>query len=456
MKRLTVFLLVILLLLISPIAILADLPENDLDSYYHLDTIEIVFDNSLVTSDFSLPLSFGVLYNFALFYASLDTPSDRTFGLVFSMDLDLSSVSDLYFLQNITSELGQQPNLVLLDVLSNDTGESVSFDQSLSSSFLFSGSYNYYNFSYEETSIFLNGSGSASTTRELFFTKLSDVPPGSYSFLFYCDIFDIKSFNLPVAFFVDNSTSGSNSPGLSGDPILDFESGFISFQQAADEVRDSMNQILSDPESSDFEKQISIQIADSQLEQLQSISDAKFSQIVDDFDSNSVDIIESFITSGSTDFSDSLSDLNLLYTDSLTQATSPEQGILINTQYSLRLQQMQTIFDVNYKNELDNVLSDSDLQDKQDSYDRVDELLDIEDSARSVFEESNYQSYLTFHNWLLEFDDDPTVYRSIFEFLFEDPRSKVVQPYLVIPFSLVIVGVLLATTTVVFRGGKNG
>lgn len=214
-----------------------------------------------------------------------------------------------------------------------------------------------------------------------------------------------------------------------------------------------MNQVLNDQDRTDFEKQFAVGIADTKLNQLQDISNEKFSSTVDNFEAQSDSIVQDYYSEPTTDILPVINDLNKVYTDTLTQATSPEQGMLINAQYSVKLAQLQAGYQVAYKQELEGVLSDEDMQLKQDSYDQTDSALAVEDEALDIFRESDYQSQLAFDNWLNQFSQygDITVYRSIFEFFFEDPSTVKIQPFLTIPFSLVLVGVLLATTTVVFR-----
>jgi len=214
-----------------------------------------------------------------------------------------------------------------------------------------------------------------------------------------------------------------------------------------------MNQVLNDQECTDFEKQFSVGIADTKLNQLQDISNEKFSSTVDNFESQSQSIVQDYYNDPTTDILPVINNLTTIYTDTITQATSPEQGMLINAQYSVKLAQLQAGYQVAYKEELDGVLSDDDMQHKQDSYDQTDSALAVEDAALDIFKEYDYQSQLAFDNWLNQFSQygDITAYRRIFEFFFEDPATVKIQPFLTVPFSLVLVGVLLATTTVVFR-----
>ena len=219
-----------------------------------------------------------------------------------------------------------------------------------------------------------------------------------------------------------------------------------------------MNSVLSDPNSTDLERQLSVFLAQLDLEKLRVDSDEKYSPVVESFFAKSYRYIFDLTTDSCplSQIDDLILNLNLDYTDALTSATSAEQGILINSQYSTVLQQMKNVFDVKYKAELDEVISSSEMRDKQESYARLDELLELESSVIDLFEESDFESYLSFSSWILQFEDDPSLYRTLFEFFFEDPRAKVIQPYLIIPFSLVLVSVLLGTSSFLLRGRKDG
>lgn len=463
MKKFVFVALLSFFLILPPFPISAALPENDLDSEFSLDTIVIQYADETYVEfypDPSIGLQFGSLYNFFFNYSQLDTPLNRTFGFIFTINLNLSSQSDIYYLQNLTSELGLQFRMSCLGLFDVNSGLDVPFTDVLDlTPFSYSGSYDSFSFLYDTSEIVLrSGPVSDTVNRDLYFSKLEAVPPGEYIIGFAAEISDIRSFNLAFSLIVDNYSSGSSRPGSSGNPNEDYINGLISFDEAVDEIFDDMNFVLSDPNSTDLEKQLSVFLAQLDLDKLRIDSDEKYSPVVDSFFAKSNRYIHDLSTGARqlSQIADLILNLNMDFADALTSATSPEQGILINSQYSTVLQQMKNVFDVQYKAELDNVLSYSDMADKQESYARLDELFELESSVITLFEESDIDSYLTFSSWILQFEDDPTVYRSIFEFLFSDPRSNVIQPYLIIPFSLVLVSVILGTSSFILRERKNG
>lgn len=435
-----------------PLFVSADLPDNDFSGDYHISLLELDDSSYLNFAQHNDPsavsFSYGDLYILAFTNRSPSQTSGRV-TMHFNIEFSLSAPADFYFLTDLTDLNSSVPTVSMVPtlVLNKDTNEQIpSSSITTVSPFLYSGPYFSltYFYSFSDSSIVSFPMSSDQITSFLSFNCIPSLASGRYllHFKMYFDS-PLGDFNIPLGFFLDQT--------VTGDPIIDFEDGEITFSEATQQIRDDMNNVINDPSSTDAEKQVAIGIANSKLEMLQSVSDSKYAVVVDSFDDNSSDIVDSYIVSGSTDILPVVSQLNLLFADALTQAVTPEQGTLINTRYSVKLQQLKTVFDVNYKKELDGALSEEDFDDKQAAMDRTDELLQIESDALQIFEDSEYQSYLTFVDWIHSTTEDPTVYRSIFEFLFEDPRSSSVHPFLIIPFSLVLVGVILATTTVVFR-----
>lgn len=435
-----------------PLFVSADLPDNDFSGDFYISTLELDESSGSYFAQLNDPsaqsFSYGNLYILAF---TKRTPS-QTSGRVtmhFNIEFSLDAPADFYFLSHFSELTSSVPTVSMVPslVVNKDTSEQIPISSITTvSPFLYSGPYSSltYFYSFSASSITPFPMSSDQITSSLFFNCIPGLASGRYllHFKMYFDS-PLGDFNVPLGFFLDQTPTG--------DAITDFEDGEIGFSEATQQIRDDMNTVINDPYSTDAEKQVAIGIANSKLEMLQSVSDSKYAVVVNDFDDNSSDIVDSYIVSGSTNILPAVSDLNLLYADALTQAVTPEQGTLINTRYSVKLQQLKTVFDVNYKKELDGAISDEDLLDKEAAMNRTDELLQIESDALQIFEDSEYQSYLTFVDWIHSTTEDPTVYRSIFEFLFEDPRSSSVHPFLIIPFSLVLVGLILATTTVVRR-----
>lgn len=454
MKRFIAFIIAFFMIMALPLSISADLPENDALYSYDVKSLYITTNRGDAALYDWGDFNFGSLYRLA-FEPQVIMPYEISIRYQFTLEFNFPSNTDLYICTRI---LDGDLSLLPSSIINSDTQESFPIPSIVINTFPAITPYMHvpYRYNVSEGYISEQNSWELNLNSDIPFYCISGIPSGRYLFTFdTLAPFDssLGKFNLPLGFFADNRTTGLNAPDLTGDPVLDYEAGYISFQDASQQIRDEMNQVLNDQERTDFEKQFAVGIADTKLNQLQDISNEKFSSTVDNFESQSESIVQDYYSDPSTDILPVINDLNKVYTDTLTQATSPEQGMLINAQYSVKLAQLQAGYQVAYKEELEGVLSDEDMQHKQDSYDQTDSALAAEDEALDIFRESDYQSQLVFDNWLNQFSQygDITVYRSIFEFFFEDPSTVKIQPFLTIPFSLVLVGVLLATTTVVFR-----
>lgn len=452
-----VFLSVALAVFLS-LSALAVPPNSDYVGIYSLRSLSLSFEDITVSDSFTPNLNFGSFYAFNV--QPIDgssLPSSASIDLVFDINSDLPF--DIYFFSGITIpafNYSMDTALYISSLYSYET--STYLDPSILASKIFasnpvivssvdvlfvSGDYliNSDN-SYLNLLDSIEVAPFADRTISLRFYGLSSISPGHYKITVSGPL-NSSGAQFPLGMFIDYLESD--------DPILSYEEGLISFSEASAMIKDQMNEVVNNPELTDSAKQMAIAIADNKLDQLQEVSNNKFAVLVDQFDSSSTAIVNSYINSGSTNIAPALDSLNSIYSDYLTQTTSPEQGTLINTQYSVKLAQLQTVFEVNYKRELEGVISDQDMLNKEQQLEKVDSLLQIEDEALQIFDESEYQSQLVFQSWISQFSGDVTVYRSVFDFLFEDSRTSRFQPFLIIPFSLVLVGVLLSTTTVVFR-----
>ncbi len=460
MKKFICFFCTFILIALSilPLSISAILPENDLHSSYSLYGLSIEFldDGTSVDIIPDLTFDFGSLNSLYFVGNSPNSFSYRLFNLVFTLEIDVSNDFDFYYLLNLTSEFAQQPylqNIYFIPIDPSDPDSMLPLEDVtwvLSDPFYIdSFDYSYYKFTYGPDSLILNGSylTSSVSNREVYFYKSSTVPAGHYYVLGNFVLDDINSFNVPISFFVDSYSTGSSRPGLTGNPVLDFDKGYIDFSEATSQIRSELDSVLSDPEATDSQKQIALSVSDLKLQNIRDLSDSRYSNLVKNFDAASSDIVYSYLDSSDIDPVNALSDLNLLYTDALTQAVTPEQGILINTEYSLKLDQLKLSYQSKYHDGLEAVIKDSDFEIKSELTGHINDSLDIEDQVLELFDDSEYQSYLEFTTFLEYYQDDPTVYRSIFEFLFEDNRSIKIQPFLIIPFSLVLSSILLATVS---------
>lgn len=448
------FLVLVLCFTLSFSVFAFDLPENDINSSFTLDYFSLYIDYTQYKFS-SLNLYYGDLYAFSFSAPS----SDTTYSVDYSLDinLSLSAPCDVYFFTFIDGQNLNFDNFHLypasyrnpsagVNLLKAQLAEITSYTVSY-----YTGSYTRYLCSLDssDNSISLSSGSGFYDNQVLYFGKIQSLPAGEAILTLETGSFQSSlSLDYPLGIFLDYQSSD--------DPIYDYENGISDFESAAQKIIDNMNSVLDDPESSDFEKQFAIQKADQQLNTLKNVSDSKYSYVVDSFSSDSSNIVESFIESSSFDILPSLSSLNSIFADALSQSSTIEQGILINSLYSVRLSELQTIFDVNYTNHLESIITDSDFENQTSYTDDINEAIKYQEEALLIFENSDYQSHLNFENWVVSFlSQNYHPVKDIYDFIFSDPTTSDLQPFLIVPFSLVLLSALLGTAVSISRGGRK-
>lgn len=479
MRKITSFVSIVILMFILPFSVFA-IPDNNQSGTYSIDQFSLVRNVTSNKATFSEPiyLNFGSVNLFRFgFTSNPNTGSSyiSTVDLTVSLNLTIASNSVIYFSSDFShgSTVSNTYNCTLTSITAKKNNSSVSLTKGSLDEVSFTGNYNFYNFTNDVqlNSIEFNNFGTTSISgSSIDFDTVSGLSAGEYTFTLTYRTNKTSAnytyYYLPICVFIDDpysSGTGGGSGGSGGSeggtnintPVDDFINGDSSFEDTVNEIINHANSIINDSSATDEEKQLAISIASTLLQNLYIQSDLKYSQTVIDFHNNSSSIVNNYITLGSADVQDlnnAVNQLQINYSDAITQAVSPEQATAINTQYQLQLSRIKTVFDANYKKELDNVITEVELSQKEAAYSKLDNLLESESQAIDIFNEADYQGKLNFELWTDQyFYDDYSVYRSIFEYLFNSEDSYYLHPFLIIPFSLVLIGVLLATTTVVFR-----
>lgn len=452
-----IFLVFVLVFTLS-FSVYAD-PVNDIPGTYTLSNIWFSFDHNVYYSVDSFDFNLGDIYSL---YFYLSKSSSTQYGYKISLNLNVSLPCDIYFLNLIPSVNGSPSGIALYPsyYVNHDTGDvyvkSILSSLTSYSSFNYSGSFSRYyaTLTSSDQSISFRSNSGQFYDMNLSYGKIIGLPAGSCYLELECPSYTLSSDNLnvaiPVGIYIDYRSSGN--------PITDYEAGLISFSDASNQIIDEMNQILDSDSSSDFEKQFAVSIADQDLARLQSVSDAKYSATVNSFSDKSSDILQSYVDSGSTDILSAVTHLNTLFSDSLSQAVTPEQGTLINSLYNVRLSELQAIFDVNFNQYLESIITDSDFENSESYREDLSNAIAVQSEALLIFEESDYQAYLNFESWIADYLSDQNYHpiKDIYDFIFSDPSTSDIQPFLIIPFSLVLLAALLGTVISVSRGKKHG
>lgn len=476
MRKITSFVSIVVLMLILPFSVFA-IPDNNQAGTYSIDQFSLVRNLSSNKATFSEPiyLNFGSVNLFRFGFTSSPNSGTNyiaTIDLTVTFNLSIASNSVIYFSSDFShgDSVSNTFNCYLYSITAKKNNSTVTLTKGSLDGVSYSGNYNFYNFTNDVqlNSIEFNNFGTTYISgSSIDFDTVSGLSAGEYTFtLTYRTNRNSSNYTyyyLPICVFIDDpysSGTGGGSGGSEGGtnintPVDDFINGDSTFEDTVNEIINHANSIINDSSATDEDKQLAISIASTLLQNLYIQSDLKYSQTVIDFHNTSTSIVNNYITLGSADVQDlnnAVNQLQINYTDAITQAVSPEQATAINTQYQLQLSRIKTVFDANYKKELDNVITEVELSQKEAAYTKLDNLLESESQAIDIFNEADYQGKLNFELWTDQyFYDDYSVYRSIFEYLFNSEDSYYLHPFLIIPFSLVLIGVLLATTTVVFR-----
>lgn len=448
MKKLISTGLVFFIVLALSVSAFATIPRNDLAGSANLSYIQVVDEDSnthLVQPNMNFP--FG-----SFNYCSLDI--ERQGGS------RLSNVAPLVTVPIIVEQTGLATIYIAVSPLIdyfNFSSESLSeyrySDGDITVSFP-AGTYNSFsgtwplltpsNFSLTSSDFSYNNSVSVD------FICFKDVPGDGTTYLFSFEASgsygSASPWVFPIGVYI------SISYGL----IKDFEDGRISFDDTINELISQLDEILNDDSLSDSEKLVSISVIQVQLEIIKQISDIKYNTVVSNFVEETESIIDDFV-SGSIDVYEAIDDMQIEYFDALSQCVTPEQGTYINTSYQIQMDKLHLLWMIDFQNNLDEVISDEDLENKDIANSQLQEYIDNENTVIELFEEAEISSYLEFGSYLENLKgNDINGIKSIYNFFLTKDESSVYFNFVTIPFTLVVFALVLSTSLVVFRGGKDG
>lgn len=217
--------------------------------------------------------------------------------------------------------------------------------------------------------------------------------------------------------------------------VSDFESGDISYSDAISAIRDITDELISQATSTDEKIFITLQ-ALYEIDYITNIqNNSSTSQIVDTFIPNLDNIIDGYI-SGSSSLDDTMQSLSSAYTEALSAAITPEQGILVNTTYQIKMQQFELEARRQAAAKVDSAISDDQLSEADEYYDSEEELI-------SKFQVSEFESALDFELWFNTLPPaESTEYKKFFDYILNDSSIRM---FLIIPISLVLVRIIFGT-----------
>lgn len=298
----------------------------------------------------------------------------------------------------------------------------------------------------DDDSLSISSITSSFTKEVMYFTAYKSVPGGSYDLdweAIYTESnpedsdFYIGVFAVPgVAPSPDDPT-----PDWSNDPVGGFENGYYSFEEAVNKLTENMDNLISQTTIPEV-KQFYVLYYSYQLELLEKQSDIIYNAAVSDFNDSGEQIVNEYESSDDVDPTEYINRLQMLFTDALSQATSPEQGSFLSSVFQNLLAKLQLAFDVSYKAELDNTISDSQLETDKGKQNNLLSKYFEEDELRKKFSQAEFDALSDWRTWL---DDigDYTSYRSIFNYIFTE--FGIISTIVQIPFTFMIVALLLGT-----------
>lgn len=139
---------------------------------------------------------------------------------------------------------------------------------------------------------------------------------------------------------------------------------------------------------------------------------------------------------GSASLDDTIASMSSTYTEALSSAETPEQGILVNTTYEIKMQQLE--FEARQKaaEKMDSAITDEDQQEAKDYY-------DLESNILSLFDLQEFKDQLVFDEWYQSMSLTEAVsYKSIYEWFLNDSELRY---WLIVPISYIIITLLLGT-----------
>lgn len=291
------------------------------------------------------------------------------------------------------------------------------------------------------------------TKEYITFISYKSVPAGSYNVDWRAVFTESNPYDSEfyIGVFAVPGVLDEPTPDWSNDPVGGFENGYYSFEEALNQLTENMDNLINSTTIPEV-KMFYVLYTSYQLELLEKKSDIIYNSTVSNFNDNGETIVNNYESSDDVDPSQYIDDLSALFTDALTQATSPEQGTFLSSVFQNLLAKLQLAFDVAYKEELDNTITDEQLQVDDEKEAHILSKYFEEEELRDKFDQAKFDALSDWNTWL---DDigDYTVYRSIFNFLFDDAGR--LSSFVVIPFSILIVSILLGTATTISRSRRD-
>lgn len=419
-------------------------PVSALDN---IETGNIIVNGVGVTTSTSFPfdtpitLPYGQNHLIRVDYDSYDY-YESYLELTGSFTITISQNVDLYFGYNAQNTSNISYDVIPQTGIEEYRDESKDFTQS--NTLISSSYYVFYDGDHDSISV---STTTFSDTYTVGYKCYSNVPAGTYNI-------EYQHYHLPssgdftgdfiLALYAVDTTPIYPQPPVEDDKsIIDgFKDGTYTFEQSLEMLIENMQTVLDDQFTSVAYKHFYVDYTSAMIEILEKESDIIYNATVSDFNEEGEQIVNEYESSGIVDPTEYINRLQMLFTDVLSQATSPEQGSFLSSVFQNLLAKLQLAFDVSYKAELDNTISDSQLETDKGKQNNLISKYFEEDELRKKFSQAEFDALSDWRTWL---DDigDYTSYRSIFNYIFTE--FGIISTIVQIPFTFMIVALLLGT-----------
>lgn len=281
--------------------------------------------------------------------------------------------------------------------------------------------------------------GTYSETFGLTFLRFDDVPAGTYTFRDTSSTsetgwdsnypYNRRVFVWPtIGVFIISGESVS-------DVVDSYIAGDSSFSDTLSNLSTTLGNSISNS-ATDAEKQFHASLGQFELDRLvQASNDKNMTQIQNTLVPSLNNSVNSF-ASGSSTLEDSLTSLNNSFGSSLDSAETPEQALLVSTQYQIALKKLEIQAQIKAKNKLDSAISDDEMS-------QFDSYYQTEEDIIQLFDKEEFESKLDYQTWLLQLPTTEAIqYRQFFEYILNDSPWKY---FILIPMMMTLVSIVLGT-----------
>lgn len=258
--------------------------------------------------------------------------------------------------------------------------------------------------------------------------------------------------NVPAGTYVISDSSSINQttqkayinlcPGVfitTGTSVTDVVNSYINGESSFSDTLSNLSITLSNSISnstSDAEKQFQVSLGQFEMDRLVHASNDKNLSQVQNSLVPSLNISVNSFASGSSSLQESLSSLNSSFGSSLNSSETPEQALLVTTQYQIALKRLELQAQIKAAQNLDDAISDDEMDEFQDYYEAESTLIES-------FEIEQFKSQIALDTWMLQLpSDEAAEYKRFFDYILNESQFRF---FVIVPMSCGLIALVLGT-----------